>query len=134
MSVFPSARQRPALLATLLLGLVSTVGAYWASFGLAATYHRTRTTRSVRVDDTDAGHEHGAALDASIHQSAGSLTFDPGSAGDDHRDNHGAHAVLAAAFPPFFRLESRLRVPKPRTSTQAFSGFSAGLRAPPFPS
>jgi hypothetical protein len=119
-------------LAALLFGLAS-VAWMWSSVDYTVTNQvRTRTTRSLRADDSDLAHEHGVLPHASVStQAAPSIAaYTPG-------DDGGAPVAPSAAVAsglasPFEGCSVSLKPFPADRLIPVFAGFDHALRGPPF--
>ena len=116
--------------AALLLSAVSLCGWVWQLNDYGVVRLRTRTARSIRVDDTDPAHEHRAGLHAPGHQLAIGLPggVEPAS---DAADGP-APGAAAVARPQFQNRRSVFRFSRQERSTPDGRSHSATPRGPPF--
>lgn len=127
--VYQPIQRRTLGLVVCLLGLASVL--VWAGSVLDFTRVRTRTTRSLRADDSELVHEHGVlpTVECSTHTSAAISAHFASEA-----DGAGVHIAPAAGNSPsnlFYASWTLLNAALPQGSPPAFAGFAHALRGPP---
>jgi hypothetical protein len=125
-------QRRTLGLVVCLLGLASVL--VWAGSALDFTRVRTRTTRSLRADDSELAHEHGehGVFPTVACTAQNSAAISAHLASED--GSGGVHIAPAAGNSPhdlFYPSWTPLIAPLSPSSNSAFAGFAHTLRGPP---
>jgi hypothetical protein len=128
---FQSVQRRVLSVAALLFSLAVVTACTWSSLDFTITSQlRTRTSRSVRADDSDAAHEHGVPSQSSASTRIAASNAD--SAGSAANGAAAPPAIVGSLPIPFegravlLPLFSRVRF------VSGFKGFAQVVRGPPF--
>lgn len=128
--MFHSGRVKALLLASLFLGLAGGVVSSWDYDNEVAHYRRSRTIRSLRVNDAESGHELSLAVHAAAHDPVVHSTVSTSAGTDDPSRGGEAPAGRSTPAPPP-APELRLEANRPPAAPSSYEGFSEPLRGPP---